>query len=100
MAVAVWKGPLRFGLVALAVKLYRAAKAEKISFRQLQKATGVRVRHTVSAGVVHLDAAITSTGTPAEKSVDNSGLTAPSPMLAANAHADSQWAALKHGDLV
>src|SRR3954470_16618284 len=66
MATAVWKGLLRFGLLALSVKLYRAAQAEKISFRQLQKTTGARVRHTLCADVVHADTAITSKDPPAE----------------------------------
>ena len=42
---AVWKGLIRFGLLSMPVKLYRAAQAEKISFRQVHKATGARVRH-------------------------------------------------------
>ncbi|HUS08701.1 MAG TPA: Ku protein [Bryobacteraceae bacterium] len=35
MATAVWKGHLTFGLVSIPVKLYRAARPEKVSFRQL-----------------------------------------------------------------
>ena len=45
MAPAVWKGLLRFGLVSIPIRLYRVAQAEKVSFRQLHKATGARVRH-------------------------------------------------------
>lgn len=44
MGAAVWKGLVRFGLLAIPVKLYRTAKAEKISFRQLHKSTGARIR--------------------------------------------------------
>jgi DNA end-binding protein Ku len=44
MGAAVWKGLVRFGLIAIPVKLYRTAKAEKISFRQLHKSTGARIR--------------------------------------------------------
>ena len=100
MAVAVWKGRLRFGLLTLAVKLYRAAKAEKISFRQLQKTTGARVlRHTLSADVVHADAPIARAGIPAGKSVHNSRPNAPSAMLAANAQENTERAPVKREDL-
>jgi hypothetical protein len=44
MGAAVWKGLVRFGLIAIPVKLYRTAKAEKISFRHLYKSTGARIR--------------------------------------------------------
>src|SRR5215469_13506504 len=37
MAATVWKGHLSFGLVSIPVKLYRAARAEKVSFRQLHR---------------------------------------------------------------
>src|SRR5437870_2981866 len=37
MASTVWKGQLSFGLVSIPVRLYRAARAEKISFRQLHR---------------------------------------------------------------
>ena len=50
MGPAVWKGLLRFGLVSIPVKLYRVAHAEKVSFRQLQKTTGARVRHRLCTG--------------------------------------------------
>ena len=45
MVPAVWNGLLRFGLLTIPVKLYRAAQAEKVSFRQIDKQTGARVRH-------------------------------------------------------
>jgi DNA end-binding protein Ku len=45
----VWKGHLTFGLVSIPVKLYRAARPEKVSFRQLHQATGARVRQTLVA---------------------------------------------------
>ena len=41
MAATVWKGQLTFGLVSIPVRLYRAARAEKVSFRQLHGTTGV-----------------------------------------------------------
>ena len=53
MGTAVWKGLVRFGLISIPVKLYRAAKAEKISFRQLHKASGARVRHKLCTDVEH-----------------------------------------------
>ncbi len=37
MATSVWKGHLSFGLVSIPVRLFKAARAEKISFRQLRK---------------------------------------------------------------
>ena len=46
MTPAVWKGLLRFGLLTIPIKLYRAAQAEKIRFRQVHKQTGARVRHS------------------------------------------------------
>src|SRR6202051_491379 len=44
MASTVWKGHLTFGLVSFPVKLYSAARSESISFNQLHKADGSRVR--------------------------------------------------------
>ena len=44
MGAAVWKGLVRFGLITIPVKLYRSAKADKISFRQLHKTSGARIR--------------------------------------------------------
>lgn len=37
MASTVWKGHLSFGLISIPVRLYRAARAEKVSFRQLHR---------------------------------------------------------------
>jgi DNA end-binding protein Ku len=47
MATSVWKGHLSFGLVSIPVKLSRAARAEKVSFRQVHEATGTRVRQAL-----------------------------------------------------
>src|SRR5438128_11908744 len=41
MAATVWKGQLTFGLVSIPVRLYRAARAEKVSFRQLYRRASV-----------------------------------------------------------
>lgn len=49
MASTVWKGFLTFGLVSIPVKLYRAARPEKVSFRQLHARTGARVRQMLVA---------------------------------------------------
>ena len=46
MATTVWKGHLTFGLISIPLKLIRAARAEKISFRQLHGADHSRVRQT------------------------------------------------------
>lgn len=37
MAVTVWKGHLTFGLVSIPVRLFRAARAERVSFKQLYR---------------------------------------------------------------
>lgn len=37
MAATIWKGHLTFGLVSIPIKLVRAARAEKVSFRQLYR---------------------------------------------------------------
>lgn len=100
MAMAVWKGLLRFGLLTLSVKLYRAAQAEKISFRQLHKATGARVRHTVCVDFDHVDAAITANEIPAEETVEQTGANAISTMQAVAPHAGMRSAAVKREELV
>jgi DNA end-binding protein Ku len=52
VASTVWKGFLTFGLVSIPVKLYRAARPEKVSFRQLHARTGARVRQMLVAPAV------------------------------------------------
>ena len=47
MATAVWRGHLSFGLVSIPVKLYRAARADKVEFRQIHEPTGSRVRQAL-----------------------------------------------------
>ena len=47
MASIVWKGHLTFGLVSFPVKLYSAARSESISFNQLHKSDGSRVRQVL-----------------------------------------------------
>src|SRR5688500_13526178 len=49
MATTIWKGHITFGLVSIPVKLYRAARAEKVSFRQLHASTGARIRQALIA---------------------------------------------------
>lgn len=49
MATTIWKGHVTFGLVSIPVKLHRAARPEKVSFRQLHAATGTRVRQALIA---------------------------------------------------
>jgi DNA end-binding protein Ku len=46
MAATVWKGHLTFGLISIPIKLYRAARAEKVTFRQLHRDDYARVRQT------------------------------------------------------
>ena len=57
MTPAVWNGVLRFGLLTMPVKLYRAAQAERVSFRQVHKQTGARVRHALCTDTGPLDGA-------------------------------------------
>jgi DNA end-binding protein Ku len=47
MASTVWKGQLAFGLVSFPVKLYTAARSDGISFNQLHKADGSRVKQVI-----------------------------------------------------
>ncbi len=47
MATPIWKGHVTFGLVSIPVKLCRAARAEKVAFRQVHQATGTRVRQAL-----------------------------------------------------
>lgn len=44
MAQTVWKGHLTFGLVSVPIRLYAAARSETVSFNQLHKACGTRVK--------------------------------------------------------
>jgi DNA end-binding protein Ku len=44
MATTLWKGRLTFGLVSIPVKLFRAARAEKVRMHHLQRQSGARVR--------------------------------------------------------
>ena len=44
MASTVWKGHLTFGLVSVPIKLYSAARGETVSFNQLHKQDGSRVK--------------------------------------------------------
>jgi DNA end-binding protein Ku len=47
MASTVWKGHLTFGLVSFPVRLYSAARSESISFNQLHKADGSRIKQVL-----------------------------------------------------
>jgi DNA end-binding protein Ku len=47
MAFTVWKGHLTFGMVSFPVKLYSAARGESISFNQLHKQDGSRVKQVL-----------------------------------------------------
>jgi DNA end-binding protein Ku len=42
MAATVWKGHLSFGLISIPVKLYRAARAERVSLHHLHRAGAAR----------------------------------------------------------
>ncbi len=47
MASTVWKGHLTFGLVSFPIRLYSAARGESISFNQLHKHDGSRIKQVI-----------------------------------------------------
>src|SRR6202012_4252526 len=47
MATSVWKGHLTFGLVSLPVRLFTAARSENVSFNQLHKHDGSRIKQVI-----------------------------------------------------
>ncbi len=47
MASTVWKGHLTFGLVSFPIRLYSAARSENISFNQLHKTDGSRIKQVL-----------------------------------------------------
>src|SRR6202012_3033635 len=47
MATSVWKGHLTFGLVSLPVRLFTAARGETVSFNQLHKHDGSRIKQVI-----------------------------------------------------
>src|SRR3984885_2156616 len=47
MASTVWKGHFTFGLVSFPVRLYSAARSESISFNQLHKSDGSRIKQVI-----------------------------------------------------
>ena len=44
MASAVWKGTLSFGLLAIPVKLYTAARSQRMNLHQLHKVCHTRLK--------------------------------------------------------
>ena len=44
MATSVWKGHLTFGLVSIPIRLFAAARSERISLNQLHKVCHSRIR--------------------------------------------------------
>src|ERR1700722_17343620 len=44
MATSVWKGHLTFGLVSIPIRLFSAARSERISLNQLHKVCHSRIR--------------------------------------------------------
>jgi DNA end-binding protein Ku len=47
MAASIWKGHLTFGLVSFPVRLFAAARSETISFNQLHKEDGSRIKQMI-----------------------------------------------------
>jgi DNA end-binding protein Ku len=99
MGTAVWKGLLRFGLILIPVKLYRAAQAEKISFRQLHKITGARVRHRLCTETDPITPTPTAKDSAAENTaVRQKPMNAPT-LLSIDAAAPVSAAALSRSDV-
>ena len=48
MATSVWKGHLTFGLVSVPVRLFAAARGERISFNQLHKVCHSRLKQPLT----------------------------------------------------
>ena len=44
MATTVWKGHLTFGLISIPIRMYAAARGERISFNQLHKVCHSRLK--------------------------------------------------------
>ena len=44
MATTVWKGPLTFGLISIPVRMFAAARGERVSFNQLHKVCHSRIK--------------------------------------------------------
>ncbi|HEU5265527.1 MAG TPA: Ku protein, partial [Jatrophihabitans sp.] len=42
---SIWKGSVSFGLVSIGVKLYAATEEKSISFNQVRRSDGVRIRY-------------------------------------------------------
>lgn len=51
MAATVWKGHLTFGLVSVPVRLYVAARSESVSFHQIHKVCGSRLKQKLHCPV-------------------------------------------------
>jgi len=45
MPQAIWSGSISFGLIGISVKLYPATKRNDVRFREVERATGRRIRH-------------------------------------------------------
>ena len=88
MAATVWKGRLNFGLVSIPIKLFRAARAEKIHMHKLHRQTGERVRQvfvpstdapiTAEAATI-ADAPVRDISSGADKPMTSRGAGAPAP---------------------
>jgi DNA end-binding protein Ku len=48
MATSVWKGHLTFGLISIPVRLFTAARGERVSFNQLHKVCNTRLKMPLS----------------------------------------------------
>ena len=95
---AVWKGVIRFGLMSIPVKLYKVAQAEKVSFGQVHKVTGARLRHTLSIDDAAEPAAAIA-DRPVEAAAAKRKPTGSREPLAVHAPAALQTTGLSHADV-
>ena len=47
MAATVWKGYLTFGLISVPLRLYSAARGERIGFHQIHEVCGTRIKQQI-----------------------------------------------------
>src|SRR5688572_25660791 len=47
MASTIWKGYITFGLISIPVRLYAAARSDRISFNQIHEPCGSRIKQQI-----------------------------------------------------
>jgi non-homologous end joining protein Ku len=67
VTATVWKGHLSFGLVSIPVRLYRAARAEKVSFRQLHCPSCRKIKSLLQSHLSQSQFRFVQSSTPVSK---------------------------------